>query len=528
MYQTVNGKEWDTDLWQQLMMDKRIAFSSVSAEKRQKLAREGALPHLDNNYDWAMLCIAYCFATESHLPPKLKSAVNLQSSTGLHFTTCFQGKHKLWLAYISDALFEYKQAPCTQEDLYKYIQDLWHTGAVLLDEKWHKCREFKRTSLLEAKQLFLNELLDMVDKNAPSVIAVHTDNAVQDKDTQQKQFDRLEQSLRNMGLPIENLVLSHEGVRENIYRLSFSEYADLTKQHDKLCSNLGIDNVSLRIQRCTDGTPHSHYVFIRRDKNTWQTLGQKEFQIALRNYKDNFLIPVCLGVDEWGKPYFADLAVAPHVMIGGTTGSGKSVFVRSLLHSLFLLNQVRGKLEVTIVDGKSGADFSEFTDYENLYERTIFKPLDNDIVNIVDLLNEHLTWMFERQKLIAEYDVRHLSALPDNVRPPYLVLVLDEIGSLIEQDHDGELEKILVHLTAQGRALGIYVVLSTQRPDANTFRGQLRTNTPARIALKVGRDMESKIILGDNGAEKLAGYGDHLVGKWQDVPDKLFLHGFNI
>lgn len=524
MYQTTNGLEWDTDLWSQLLT-KRLHASKFVNDTRDKLVHAGALPQLykDKLYEWAMLCIAYAFSTDCALPPKLQRAPDMKGSQIPDLKTCFQKEHRLWLAYISDALFEYKQENCTIDDLYSYIQDLWHTGALALDKKWEDCRQFKSHSLLEARQLFLTELAQLAKKHSSNRKAEEKSYADDQSVVGVLMSDaQLKNALQSMKLPLKKLMFSHAGVREDIYRVSFNQYEDLVRKQNELCSHLGIDNKQLRIKRCTDGEANSYELFIQRPKNLWREFGQAEFQTALKSYKKDFLLPICLGINELGEPFFVDLAIAPHVMIGGTTGSGKSVFVRSVLHSLFALNDERGKLEVAIADGKS-MDFQLFTRYPNVYQQKIFVSADE----IATMLQEHLADMESRKKLCTEYGVSHLADLPNNIRPPYRVIMVDELAYLKENDKNGDMESALVQLTAQARATGIYLILCTQRPDSSTFKGQLRTNTPSRIALKVSKSTESKIILDETGAETLSGRGDHFV-KWTDTSGLVFLHGFNL
>ncbi|RRD89843.1 FtsK/SpoIIIE domain-containing protein [Conchiformibius steedae] len=524
MYHTKNGLEWDAELMAELL-GKHLPSSKFASDTREKLVRSNAIPRFykDKLYAWAMLCIAYALARDCIAPPKLQHAPDAKGSQVPDLKTCFQDEYRLWLAYISDALFEYKQAVCTVDDLYSYIKDLWHTGALLLDKKWEDCRAFKSDSILEARQLFLSELAQLAKKNSGSrqassklseseegVIGVLINDA------------RLKNTLQNIGLSVKKLLFSQKGVREDIYRVAFGRYEEFVRKQNELCSNLGIDNKQLRIKRCIDGEANSYEIFVQRPKNTWQQFGEPEFQAALKTYSEQYLLPICLGFNELGKPFFADLAIAPHVMIGGATGSGKSVFVRSVLYSLFALNAEHGKLEVAIADGKS-MDFQVFEKYQNLYQRKIFVSPEE----IATMLNEHLADMEERKSLCKQYAVSHLSDLPDNIRPPYRVIVVDELAYLKEHDKNGEMESALVQLTAQARATGIYLILCTQRPDSNTFKGQLRTNTPSRIALKVGKNTESRIILDETGAEKLSGRGDHLL-KWTELPETMFLHGYNV
>ncbi|MFC3875137.1 FtsK/SpoIIIE domain-containing protein [Neisseria musculi] len=103
---------------------------------------------------------------------------------------------------------------------------------------------------------------------------------------------------------------------------------------------------------CYNNESHAYDVKLLRDEKTWHKLDVEKFAEALQNYDKDYTLPVCIGIDEYGEAHFKDLASAPHLLIGGTTGSGKSVFVRTLLRSLFDLCKGQDKMEVAILDPK--------------------------------------------------------------------------------------------------------------------------------------------------------------------------------
>ncbi|QEY23387.1 FtsK/SpoIIIE domain-containing protein [Neisseria animalis] len=522
MYQVDNINGWDTDYFHTLMGEKRIISSKEAKDIREKLMDSGALPPLDNNFDWAMLCIGYCFAkgfTESShrlIPaPTGKGGIEIPS-----FQTCFQDYSRLWLALLSETLFRLNpDKAVTKDDLYTLIQTLWHTGAVELDSFWEGCKRFKPDSDLEARQAFLNELTELAVKNAGKA---HFTDGLADTDSEVLSENR-EQYLRGafqrLGIPVRELNFSHAGARYDIYRLRLSKYADLEKYHQGLCSELGIKENALHIVPCYNNESHAYDVKLLRPEKQWHKLGATKFAEALEGYDQDYILPVCVGIDEYGKAHFEDLAAAPHLLVGGTTGSGKSVFLRTMLRSLFDLCKGQDKLDVAILDPKK-VDYLVFEKEEDLWEERILDDYDEMYQFLVDSVNESE----QRYSLMKQYGAQKISQLPLSVRPRYRVIVVDELANLKKQ-HNG-IEKQLMMLAEKARASGIHLILATQRPDAQTLDGTLRSNLPVRIALSVQKSTESKIILDETGAEKLLGKGDHLV-KWNNG-SPYFMHGFDI
>lgn len=521
MYQLDTQNEWDTDFFHTLMGEKRIISSKEAKEIRTKLNDVGALPPFDGHFDWAMLCIGYCFAKGlTDHPSKLIPAPNAQGIEIASFQTCFQDYSRLWLVILSDALFRLNPGKkVSKEDLYALIHSLWHTGAAELGNLWERCKRFKPDDELAARQTFLNELTDLAVKNAGVGSIIDTSDNQDSERPSENQEQRLRGAFTRQNISVADLKFRHAGARYDIYRLRLSKYADLDKYHQGLCSELGVKESALHIVPCYNNESHAYDVKLLRDEKAWHKLGVEKFAEALQSYDKDYTLPVCIGIDEYGEAHFKDLASAPHLLIGGTTGSGKSVFVRTLLRSLFDLCKGQDKMEVAILDPKK-VDYRIFENEEDLYEERILDDYDE----MYQFLLESVEESERRYALMSQHRVEKLAQLPTHIRPRYRVIVVDELANLLKH-HDG-IEQQLMMLAEKARASGIHLILSTQRPDAKVLDGTLRSNLPARIALSVQKSTESKIILDETGAENLLGKGDHLV-KW-DNGTPYFLHGFDV
>ncbi|MDO4697054.1 MAG: FtsK/SpoIIIE domain-containing protein, partial [Neisseria sp.] len=498
MYQLDNQARWDTDYFHTLMGEKRIISSKEAKDIREKLTRAGALPHPDNNFDWAMLCIGYCFAKGfADAPNKLIAAPNAKGTEIPSFQTCFQDYSRLWLVLLSDTLFCINPGrPVTKDDLYTLIGSLWHTGAVELDNLWERYKHANPDSELEARKDFLNKLADLAVKNAGAgnfSDGSGTDNGPAGSRPSENQEQRLRQVFSQSNIPVRELAFVQQGVRYDIYRMKLEKFIDLEKHHQELCSGLGIKHTDLHIMPCYNGESHAYDVKLLRDEKQWHKLGAQKFAEALNNYRQDFILPVCVGVDEYGNARFEDLSEAPHLLTGGTTGSGKSVFVRVLLRSLFDLCKGQDKLEVAILDPKK-VDYQIFENEEDLWEERILDDYDEMHQFLLDCVDESE----QRYSLMKQHGAQKLSQLPEAVRPRYRVIVIDELSNLLGNRPD--IADPLNKLAEKARASGIHLIVSTQRPDSNILDGKLRSNLPSRIALSVQKSTESKIILDETGA----------------------------
>ncbi len=243
-------------------------------------------------------------------------------------------------------------------------------------------------------------------------------------------------------------------------------------------------------------------------------LGSKEFQES-----DKPLL-VSIGKDVAGKPVFYDLAKMPHLLIAGTTGSGKSVTVHSILNSLLYRNSP-DMLKFIMVDAKR----VELTLYNKIPH--LLTPVITEAKKTILALKWAAREMDRRYDVLEKESVRDIGSYHKNIllpaltakktsdqstipeTMPYLLIVIDELADLM-QAYPRELEAAIVRLAQMSRAVGIHLILSTQRPSVNVITGLIKANIPTRIALKVGSQIDSRTIIDKAGAEKLVGQGDML------------------
>ncbi|MCC6322064.1 MAG: DNA translocase FtsK 4TM domain-containing protein [Phycisphaerales bacterium] len=233
-------------------------------------------------------------------------------------------------------------------------------------------------------------------------------------------------------------------------------------------------------------------------------------------------LPMFLGKDASGEPLIADLAAMPHILIAGTTGSGKSVCMNSILMS-FLYTKKPNELKLVLVDPKM-VELSQFKDIPHL-----MCPVVTEMNKAAAILEWAVTKMDERYELLAEAGCRDLAGYnelpweelkermgattPEDEakiprKLPFMVFVIDELADLMMTNK--EVEGSIVRIAQKARAVGIHLILATQRPQANVVTGLIKSNMPARICFKVASGMDSRIVLDQKGGELLLGQGDML------------------
>ena len=400
------------------------------------------------------------------------------------------------------------------------------TISYTVEGRYRKALDYCDGNIVEAKKIFFDELAGLAaqhrgsgsDGAAPAVSgSLYPAASGTEEQTCIKLKTALDKTVGKGG----TIQPEYGGVRYDCLRVQFDRYVDLEKYHSQICSELGIGDDEMRCGRIR-GEANTWHINILRPQDTWRQYGQDEFQTALQQYRASarqFRLPVCIGLDERGEPVFQDFATAPHVMVGGETGAGKSVLVRSMLASLFELAP-QNETEIAVCYCKVSADFAAFKDRPNLWQGRIV----SDAEEAAEILSSFADEMDKRYRLMDEYGAKDIAEVPQHARPKYVVIVIDELADLI--DVSGEAEGHLVRLAQKARSAGMYLLLATQRPDAKTLSGRLRDNLPTKIALKTGKRQSSEIILGERGAENLTAKGDHLV-KWNNEAAR-FLHGYNV
>ncbi len=237
---------------------------------------------------------------------------------------------------------------------------------------------------------------------------------------------------------------------------------------------------------------------------------------------------IALGRAISGKPQFANLAKMPHALIAGTTGSGKSVTIHAIITSLLYRNSPED-LRFIMVDPKR----VELTLYNKIPH--LLTPVITDAKKAILSLKWAANEMSRRYDILEAEKVRDIESYHTNIwsqkgkkkeegpaaeRMPYIVIVIDELADIMSS-YPRELEAGIVRLAQMSRAVGIHLILSTQRPEVNVITGLIKANVPARIALKVASQIDSRTILDAGGAEKLLGAGDMLYSSGDAQPERL-------
>lgn len=311
---------------------------------------------------------------------------------------------------------------------------------------------------------------------------------------------------------------------------------DMVVRHMKpMAMALGKHVDNIRFGYPLNGQPNTAYVEIGFDDFIGQTSTEMVSSLlesdvdAGKKLLGNTIIPLGLGL----KPVTFDFESDAHLLIGGSTGSGKSVLLRHITNYMlsFMTNT-----SVLMIDPKC-VEFSNYRDLVDKYSKfDAIKPRDPNIIGIISgvenhaAIDESLTKLVQimdaRYEIYAEFGVKNLSefrqAKPANIDHSLsklfgnrIVLVVDELADLVmtagaKKDRELLISK-LVRIAQKGRAAGVHMILATQRPSVNVVPGILKANMPARIALKCASGMDSQVIIDSSDASKLEGKGDALL-----------------
>lgn len=228
-----------------------------------------------------------------------------------------------------------------------------------------------------------------------------------------------------------------------------------------------------------------------------ETLASDEFQ----NYDSK--LTLALGKDIAGHPVITDLADMPHLLIAGTTGSGKTVCVNSLILSM-LFRCTPNELKFVMVDPKM-VELAPFNGLPHL-----LCPVVTDAKKAAVALGWVVSEMEQRYQLLAKVGARNIEAYNEKQEKiPYIVIIIDELADLMMVSRD-QIETAITRLAQLSRAVGIHLILATQRPSVDVITGVIKANFPSRISFKVASKVDSRTVLDMNGADKLLGKGDML------------------
>lgn len=224
--------------------------------------------------------------------------------------------------------------------------------------------------------------------------------------------------------------------------------------------------------------------------------------------KSSSPLTLALGKDIVGNPFITDLKKLPHLLIAGTTGSGKSVGVNAMILSLLYKNPPE-QLKLVMIDPKM-VEFSIYADIPHL-----LTPIITDPKKAIGALQSVAKEMERRYSLMSEYKVKTIDSYneqaPNNGVEafPYLIVVIDELADLM-MTGGKEAEVPIARIAQMGRASGLHLIVATQRPSVDVVTGLIKTNLPSRVSFRVGTKIDSKVILDTDGAQSLLGRGDML------------------
>jgi len=276
--------------------------------------------------------------------------------------------------------------------------------------------------------------------------------------------------------------------------------ANITAREDDL--RLALQAVSLRIIAPIPGTSRVGFEVSRPQPDN---VGLERLLACSDMYTSDIKLPLGFGTDAAGKAYLADLADMPHLLVAGSTGSGKSVALHTYLVTL-LYRGHPDAMRLVLIDPKR----LEFVQYQQLPH--LATPIVFQATHVISTLSWLVQEMERRYDLLANAGVRHISEYHHTYGQaalPYIVVVVDELADLMMASGK-EVEHYIARLAQMARAAGIHMIVATQRPSVDVLTGMIKVNFLARAAFKVTSKVDSRTIIDQPGAEKLLGRGDML------------------
>lgn len=394
-------------------------------------------------------------------------------------------------------------------DAYRALLSIYHQTDLFLNENEEDFRKYLQRHIRRGLREFRTSWTETHDFHEYLYQEFLSDFDSMEVQEPLDQSRALENALEEIGVSgkVESFL---QGPRITRYQVLLNHANDLDrlkKGVEKLSFILGLNQTGIFLN--FSDTPMLIGIDIPRPSSTWKDIRADHIKEWATSHKVSQSIPLCLGVTVEGIPVVHDLVSAPHLFVAGTTGSGKSVTLHALILSI-LLGLPENAFQLCMIDPKR-VEFSIYEGIPNLYQGKVCFDSGEAFKMISALVKE----MEIREKQVSEKGGRDIDdlnkKLPASQAIPRLIVFIEEVADLLISSKN--IEEPLVRLAQKGRASGIHLVLATQRPDAETFSGLLRSNIPSRIALTVQKSSESKIIIDETGAEKLTGRGDSLV-KW--------------
>ena len=353
-----------------------------------------------------------------------------------------------------------------------------------------------------------------------SLLKKHADADLMQNDTELKaNKDRITEVLKNFGVEISSIKATI-GPTITLYEITPApgvKIARIRNLEDDIALNLSAIGVRIIAPIPGKGTigievPNQHPLIVSMES----IINSKKFQDT------TFELPIALGKTITNEVFMVDLAKMPHLLVAGATGQGKSVGLNAIITSL-LYKKHPAELKIVMVDPKK-VEFSIYAPIENHFLAKIpgeGDPIITDVTKVIQTLNSLCQEMDTRYDLLKKARVRNIKEynakfIDRQLNPehghhymPYIVVVIDEFGDLI-MTAGKEVELPIARIAQLARAVGMHMIIATQRPTTNIITGTIKANFPARMAFKVMSQIDSRTILDGKGADQLVGKGDML------------------
>ena len=377
----------------------------------------------------------------------------------------------------------------------------------------------------EVQDIVINRAYSLKAFNPPPLTLLEKDKGKPETGDIKANANIIKRTLQNFGISVE--------MDEISIGPSVTRYALKPAEGVKLSKIVGLNNdLALALAahpiRIEAPIPGKSLVGIEIPNTTKTTVGLATLLSSDEYQESEKPLLISLGKGISGKSYFSNLAKAPHMLIAGATGSGKSVTIHAIITSLLFRNSPEN-LKFIMIDPKR----VELTLYNKIPH--LLTPVITDAKKAILALKWAAKEMSRRYDTLEKCTVRDIDSyhktvlapaierkdekMPESM--PYIVIVLDELADIM-QTYPRELESAIVRLAQMSRAVGIHLILSTQRPSVNVITGLIKANVPTRVALQVSAQIDSRTILDTGGAEKLLGAGDMLyLGGEMSKPQRL-------
>ena len=401
--------------------------------------------------------------------------------------------------------------PIVQEDSLEEAEPGFEVEPAASEEEYQgpELEPYNPTKDLENYRFPTIDLMKHFENDDPTI----------DMDEQNANKDRIINTLRSFGIEI-STIKATVGPTVTLYEITPEQGVRISKirgLEDDIALSLSADGIRIIAPIPGKGTigievPNKNPKIVSGQS----IIGSKKFQ------ESTYDLPVALGKTITNEVFMVDLCKMPHMLVAGATGQGKSVGLNAIITSL-LYKKHPAELKFVLVDPKK-VEFSIYSVIENHFLAKLpdgGEPIITDVTKVVQTLNSVCVEMDTRYDLLKMAHVRNIKEYNEKfinrrLNPekghkfmPYIVVVIDEFGDLI-MTAGKEVELPIARIAQLARAVGIHMIIATQRPTTNIITGTIKANFPARVAFRVAAMMDSRTILDRSGAQQLIGKGDML------------------